>query len=153
MANILLGYWYKLYKDQTKYEQTVEKEVAKLGVRYRTQHPFIKQKPAAFADFYFPDHSLVVEIDDPSHEEDAKRAKDIERTKALNTLGLKVIRFTNAQVLTELPWIISQIETELRSEPSESAADQEEYPSTLAQPLKGTSRRKRPPSPKRSKRT
>lgn len=107
MANILLSYWYKLYKDQTKYEEAVEREVCKLGVRYRTQHPFIAQK--AFADFYFPDYKLIIEIDDPSHNEPEKIKKDLQRTKRLEALGLRIVRFTNEQVADELPYILEQI--------------------------------------------
>jgi very-short-patch-repair endonuclease len=107
MGNPMLGYWYKLYKDQTKQEQAVEKEVCKLGIRYRTQHPFLSQR--AFADFYFPDYNLIVEIDDPSHEEPEKIKKDLERTKRLQALNLTILRFTNRQVDKELPSVMEVI--------------------------------------------
>jgi very-short-patch-repair endonuclease len=109
MANILLGYWYRLYTKQTKQEQAVEREICKLGIRYRTQHPFLAQK--AFTDFYFPDYNLVVEIDDPSHNEPKKIKKDRERTERLQSLGLTIIRFTNRQVDTDLPNVIKTIST------------------------------------------
>jgi len=111
MGNIMLSYWYKLYNSQTDCEQRVEMEIAKFGVRYRTQHPFLAKK--AFVDFIFLDHNLVVEVDDPSHEEPTKKAKDLQRTKALQTLGLRVIRFTNYEVRNSLEWVISQIREEL----------------------------------------
>ena len=152
MGNPLLGYAHRLLNNQTKAEQALEHEICKLGLRYRTQFLFPGQK--AIVDFLLIDKNCVIEVDDPSHEEDAKRAKDIERTKALNTLGLKVIRFTNAQVLSELSFVISQIAKELlRTTSAEADEPQEEYPSTLALPLKGKKPRKRPPYSKRSKRT
>jgi very-short-patch-repair endonuclease len=96
MANILLTYWYKLYKDQTRHEEMVEFEISKLGVRYRTQHPFLAQK--AFVDFYLPDLDLVVEVDDPKHLLPDRIAKDKKRTALLNSLGITVIRYTNQEV-------------------------------------------------------
>ena len=134
MANILLGYWYRLYTKQTKQEQAVEREVAKLGIRYRTQHPFLAQK--AFTDFYFPDYNLVVEIDDPSHNEPKKIKKDLERTKRLQVLGLTILRFTNRQVDTELQIVIQSINEALvgiNPETKESSSD--DLPSSQSQPL------------------
>ena len=134
MANILLGYWYRLYTKQTKQEQAVEREVAKLGIRYRTQHPFLAQK--AFTDFYFPDYNLVVEIDDPSHNEPKKIKKDLERTKRLQVLGLTILRFTNRQVDTELQIVIQSINQALvgiNPETKESSSD--DLPSSQSQPL------------------
>jgi very-short-patch-repair endonuclease len=129
MANILLGYWYRLYTKQTKQEQAVEREICKLGIRYRTQHPFLAQK--AFTDFYFPDYNLVVEIDDPSHNEPKKIKKDRERTERLQSLGLTIIRFTNRQVDTELEKVISIISAKagLKNAPLTSKS------STAATPL------------------
>lgn len=151
MGNPLLGYAHRLLNNQTKAEQALEHEICKLGLRYRTQFLFPGQK--AIVDFLLIDKNCVIEVDDPSHEEDAKRAKDIERTKALNTLGLKVIRFTNAQVLSELQSVITQIATELTRKASEPDEDQEPSPSTRAPQQKETKPRKRPPYSKRSKRT
>ena len=107
MANIMLSYWYTLYIGQTPCEELLEKELCKLGVRYRTQHPFLAQK--AFADFYLPDHKLIIKVDDPSHLKADKRKKDLQRTKRLEALGLRVIRFTNQQVLDNLEDIIESI--------------------------------------------
>ena len=107
MANIMLSYWYTLYTGQTPCEELLEKELCKLGVRYRTQHPFLAQK--AFADFYLPDQKLVIEVDDPSHLKADKRKKDLQRTKRLEAQGLTVIRFTNQQVLDNLEDVILEI--------------------------------------------
>lgn len=92
----------------------MEREVAKLGVRYRTQHPFMAQK--AFADFYFPDYALVLEIDDPSHNEPEKIKKDLQRTRRLEALGISVIRVTNHQVDTALTDVIEKVRGFLRKD-------------------------------------
>lgn len=119
MANILLSYWYKLYRDQTKQEKAVEAEICKLGVRYRTQHPFMAQK--AFADFYFPDYNLILEIDDPSHNEPEKIKKDLQRTRRLEALDLTVIRVTNHQVDTALSDVIEKVKNYLVNKSSASS--------------------------------
>lgn len=97
-GNPILSYWHRLYHNQTKHEEIMEKELCKLGVRYRTQHPFRIGNKNFFADFYLPDNKLVIEIDDPGHEKEQKKADDLERTNALKTIGLEVIRFSNHQV-------------------------------------------------------
>jgi very-short-patch-repair endonuclease len=49
-------------------------------------------------DFYCHSAHLVVELDGGQHFEPETFQKDIERTKQLNSLGLKVLRFTNNEV-------------------------------------------------------
>lgn len=149
MANILLSYWYKLYMNQTPCEEIVERYVATLGVRYRTQHPFLGQK--SFTDFYFPDHNIVLEIDDPSHNRKSKRKKDLQRTKRLEALGLTIYRITNESVLASQRTDYSPI-------------SQEDWKTRLRQLLGGvpptheelatdTSSRPETPSPKRKAKT
>lgn len=50
-------------------------------------------------DFYLPSQKLVIEIDGDSHFENNAPKYDLERTKFLESKGLKVIRFTNNDVL------------------------------------------------------
>lgn len=111
MANPLLGYWYRLYMKQTKHEQILEKKLCLLGVRYRTQHPFfnIDGHISAYPDFYLPDNNLVIEVDDPKHSEPERIKKDRQRTKALNGLGITVVRFTNEQVETDIKSVMDSI--------------------------------------------
>lgn len=109
MANIMLTWWYHLYMNQTPAEKKLESIVAKMGVEYRTQHPFLGTRPRAIADFYFPKHSLIVEVDDPSHLTKKKQKKDQERTEALAGLGLIVIRFSNRDVLRTPTMVASKI--------------------------------------------
>ena len=49
-------------------------------------------------DFYCHSAHLVVELDGGQHFEPENFQKDLERTKRLNSLGLKVLRFTNNEV-------------------------------------------------------
>lgn len=107
----MLSFWYQLYTKQTAHEQRLEKHVCCLGVRYRTQHIVLSCN--AFLDFYFPDHLLAVEVDDPSHSNHIKVQKDIERTEKLNKKGISVIRYTNAQVEYDIDYVIASIENHL----------------------------------------
>lgn len=108
MANIILSYWYQLYTKQTPAERALEKEVAKLGIRYRTQHILISTR--SILDFYFPDYNLVVEVDDKSHLTKKGIKKDQERTNRLTGLGLKVIRYTNEEVLKDPRFVAKNIQ-------------------------------------------
>jgi very-short-patch-repair endonuclease len=49
-------------------------------------------------DFYCRQANLVIEIDGGQHFRESEISKDKERTKILNSYGLKVIRFTNSEI-------------------------------------------------------
>ncbi len=51
------------------------------------------------ADFYCSSQRLVIEIDGDSHYTEYGEAYDSERTAALKLQGVRVIRFTNADVM------------------------------------------------------
>ena len=60
-----------------------------------------RQKPLGhyIADFYCASRKLVVEIDGDSHFTEAGQKYDVARTAALNNKGLKIVRFTNEDVM------------------------------------------------------
>ncbi len=64
-------------------------------------------------DFYCHRGSLVVEVDGPIHAQQA--AADQEREQALEEIGLRVMRFSNSQVLEELPAVLHAIRDALRA--------------------------------------
>lgn len=106
----------ELRKDQTKTEQVFWRSVLK-------SHPFNlytwnRQKPIHrfIVDFYCSKLQLVVEIDGSIHEYNVNY--DQARTDYLNQLGLKVIRFSNDEVLHDQQRIRDQLLTELRSKSS-----------------------------------
>ena len=49
-------------------------------------------------DFYCASAKLVVEVDGSQHYDEEAQKKDAERTAYLNRLGLKVIRYSNADI-------------------------------------------------------
>ena len=62
---------------------------------------FTRQKPIGryVADFYCSKHRLVVELDGDSHFTARGENYDLLRTAELESLGLSVLRFTNAEVM------------------------------------------------------
>jgi len=66
------------------------------------------------ADFYCFENRLVIEIDGGIH--DQQKEYDELRTHVINCLGIKVIRFTNEQVLNELSWVLHELRKELAQE-------------------------------------
>lgn len=73
---------------------------------------FYRQKPIAgyIVDFYCAAARLVIELDGGQHLEPAALAYDQQRTQVLEALDLRVLRFDNRQVLTELESVMAVIE-------------------------------------------
>lgn len=59
------------------------------------------------ADFYCDEAKLIIEVDGEIH--DDKIEQDEVRTIILNSLGIKVIRFTNDEVCSEIKVVIDRI--------------------------------------------
>jgi very-short-patch-repair endonuclease len=75
------------------------------GFVFRRQHPI----DIFIADFYCPKIKLVVEVDGEVHFNDQMHEHDDGRTGELERFGIKVIRFTNEQVIKDQDIIIKQI--------------------------------------------
>ena len=81
------------------------------GFHFRRQHVI-----AGFiVDFYCHAARLIIEIDGPIHEQ--RQDHDAERSQILESAGLRVIRFTNDEVLNDLPAVLQQIRSRLRPNP------------------------------------
>ncbi|HSY21167.1 MAG TPA: endonuclease domain-containing protein, partial [Polyangiaceae bacterium] len=72
------------------------------GFKFRRQHVVV----GYIADFYCPATRLVVELDGASHK--ARCEYDRERSQIFACFGIEVIRFTNADVLSELPSVLDR---------------------------------------------
>jgi very-short-patch-repair endonuclease len=72
---------------------------------------FIRQHPIGIyiVDFYCHQYKLIIEVDGGYHNTLEQIEKDKERTDFLNFQGLKLIRFTNEQVLTEIGSVLEKI--------------------------------------------
>jgi very-short-patch-repair endonuclease len=64
---------------------------------------FSRQKPLGryVADFYCSQHRLVIEVDGDSHFNERGESYDLLRTAELQSRGIEVIRFTNAEVMQD----------------------------------------------------
>lgn len=72
---------------------------------------FYRQKPLAnyIVDFYCAAANLVIELDGSQHFEPAHQARDAKRDQELESMGIKVLRFDDRQVLTELDAVMSVV--------------------------------------------
>lgn len=60
-------------------------------------------------DFYCPEEKLVIELDRDFHLEEVTKKYDQERTRKIESEGLKVIRFENQEVLLNLDKVLNEI--------------------------------------------
>ena len=101
----------ELRREMTPAEKILWEELRanKLGVHFRRQ-----QIIAGFiVDFYCHKSALVVEVDGDIH--DLQQEEDIRREKALQDLGLRLVRFRNDEVVKNLSKVVGKIK-ELISE-------------------------------------
>ena len=72
---------------------------------------FYRQKPLGHyvVDFYAPSVELVVEVDGSQHFTAGQKAYDQQRTAYLRGQGLRVLRFTNHEVLQETEAVVEAI--------------------------------------------
>jgi very-short-patch-repair endonuclease len=65
------------------------------------------------ADFYCPQHKLVIEIDGSHHYSDGGREYDESREEYMSSLSIKTIRFSNLDVLQNIEGVLAEIAKEL----------------------------------------
>ena len=79
------------------------------GVRFRRQEIIGNY----IVDFYCSSEKLVIELDGSQHYDPDKQMKDLERTKYLNSQGLRVLRFSNLDVMQNFRGVCEAILIEL----------------------------------------
>lgn len=77
-----------------------------LGLRFRPQHPM----DIFIADFYCHPLKLVIEIDGGIHKSKDQKEYDVGREAELERWGIKVVRFTNNEVESDIELIQREIE-------------------------------------------
>ncbi len=82
--------------------QRIRKEQV-LGFKFRRQHTIDR----FIVDFYCTKARLVIEVDGSIHDE--QQENDQLRTEFLENLGLRVLRFTNGEVLQQPDAVIERI--------------------------------------------
>ena len=95
-------------KNMTKSEKKVWFDILK-----KLDTKWVKQRiiGSYIVDFFCFEIGLAIEIDGESHE--GQMEYDQSRTDFLNSLGIKVIRFTNSEVLNNLQGIFDRIKVEI----------------------------------------
>ena len=76
-----------------------------LGFKFRRQHQFGDY----IADFYCHEASLVIECDGSVHDENEQWHHDQNRDAYMVSSGLRVLRFTNKQILDNPEMVLSEI--------------------------------------------
>ncbi len=97
-----------LRKNQTPQEILLWSRLRReqLGFKFRRQHSI----GGYIADFYCPIKKLVIEIDGLQHL--VNQEYDENRSKYLEGLSIKVIRFTNVEINTNLDGVVNKIISE-----------------------------------------
>ena len=90
----------------------------KLWYEFLSSHPekFTRQKPLGtyIADFYCARKQLVIELDGDSHFTEGGERYDRTRTAMLAALSLRVLRFTNAEVMHQFEAVCQKIDEALQ---------------------------------------
>jgi very-short-patch-repair endonuclease len=76
------------------------------GLKFRRQHPI----NIFIADFYCHEKKIVIEVDGDIHK--YQKEYDEGRTAELNDLGIKVLRFTNDEVCSNIRKVCDKINEE-----------------------------------------
>jgi cyclase len=80
-------------------------------LKFRRQHPV----SIYIADFYCHSHKLILEIDGSIHNLPDVQANDKMRQQDLEELGIKVVRFTNKEIVKNIEMVLEIIKKNLKS--------------------------------------
>ena len=98
----------ELRKNMTKHERYLwYKHLSKHHVRFQKQ----KIIDHYIVDFYCAKASLVIEVDGESHILQGQEVYDENRTKALESYGLQVLRFTNLEIEVDFERVCGVIDS------------------------------------------
>jgi very-short-patch-repair endonuclease len=82
-----------------------------LRFRQLDGHRFRRQRPVAgyIVDFYCPSRRLAIELDGGQHADEAQAEYDRIRTERLNEAGIRVVRYSDHDVLRDTDWVVEEI--------------------------------------------
>lgn len=109
----------ELRKKQTPAEEIIWQQVRnrRLGVKIVRQKPLIVdyfgKKKAFIADFYCSEAGLAIEIDGDIHSKQSDY--DSLRSLLLNQIGVRLVRFTNDEVLKNIDNVLVRIKSKIAS--------------------------------------
>jgi very-short-patch-repair endonuclease len=93
---------------------------SKVRMKQLKGRQFYRQKPIGdyIVDFYCPKAKLVIEVDGSQHFSDEVTSYDRIRDECLSSLGLRVLRFTNTEVLTNAEGVLERISEHMEEIPA-----------------------------------
>ncbi|MEG9327288.1 endonuclease domain-containing protein [Salinimicrobium catena] len=80
------------------------------GRKFRRQHSILN----FIVDFYCPEEKLIIELDGQYHMNSTAEEKDAARTRKMEELGFKVLRFENRSVFENLDWVLEEIKNNFK---------------------------------------
>jgi cyclase len=106
-SNLLFEKAKKLRENMTQAELVLWEYLRQhpFGYKFRRQHPL----GIYVVDFYCHKLKLVIEVDGSIHDMQEVKDVDVERQRQLELEGLKVIRFTNEEILKTGEVVIGKI--------------------------------------------
>jgi very-short-patch-repair endonuclease len=105
----IVAYARELRKNQTEAENKMWNLLRNRkfhGYKFRRQHPVSK---LFILDFYCLEKQLAIELDGEHHNIELQKQNDDERTDILNKLGIRVIRFSNTEVMQKTDEVLKKI--------------------------------------------
>ena len=84
--------------------------LSQLPYRFRRQRPF----GSYIVDFYCAKLKLVIELDGESHTSPEAIIYDKQRTEFLTSLGLKVLRFHNHEIMQNIEGVFERLQAEIK---------------------------------------
>ncbi len=105
----IISYARQLRKSQTESEKLLWNVLRGRkfhGYKFRRQHPVSR---LYILDFYCFEKMLAIELDGMHHQEKIQKQLDDERSNVLRVLGIRVIRFTNNQVINQMDEVLKKI--------------------------------------------
>jgi len=101
----------ELRGNETESEKLFWEQISnnKLGVKFRRQHPL----KWFIADFYCHQAKLIIELDGDVHLDKLQKEYDEGREAELKKLGLKVLRFTNEEIIDNIENVVEIVKRKL----------------------------------------
>ena len=104
----------KLTERAQELRKNMTKEERRLWYEYLHNYPFRFRRQVTagnyILDFYCAAAKLAVELDGSQHYEPSEQAYDEKRTAYLNSIGIKVLRFSNLDILQNLQGVCQTID-------------------------------------------
>ena len=82
------------------------------GYKFRRQHPIHK----SIVDFYCYQAKLIIEIDGKYHESEHQKQYDLDCSKILTFQGLKILRFTNEEIINDIEDVLKKIKQNIKND-------------------------------------